>query len=365
MDYKVFYREKNKSVQCIINYKYATGEWKQKTKQGFKTQKESKSWQEEMIEKLEKLEEQIASGNVLNEKYKGITFEKFKKVYTEHLKLYKAYNTQLNYKTTFNKFAKLNKKALEDITQLDIQIIVDGLVKKGLSRGTIMDNLKRLNTVFKAAVSPYKAIAENPLDVKAITLPKKKKTKKKIKALTKVQLDSLLEQISPENDYIITLIASTCGLRIGEILGLTWDNIDFKRKLIIVKRQWKEISKYDFGDLKSVNADREVPIPPKTVAALKQYKENLKVIPLDNRVVLDKNSKSTTSRLIKKYRKLGFNVSVHDLRHTYATMLIGNGVDFKTAAKFLGHNVQMTIKIYSHVNQDMIDAATLKLAEIF
>ena len=112
-----------------------------------------------MIEKLEKLEEQIASGNVLNEKYKGITFEKFKKVYTEHLKLYKAYNTQLNYKTTFNKFAKLNKKALEDITQLDIQIIVDGLVKKGLSRGTIMDNLKRLNTVFKAAVSPYKAIA--------------------------------------------------------------------------------------------------------------------------------------------------------------------------------------------------------------
>ena len=69
--------------------------------------------------------------------------------------------------------------------------------------------------------------------------------------------------------------------------------------------------------------------------------------------------------MIKKYRQAGYDISVHGLRHTYATMLIGNKIDFKTAAKFLGHSVDMTIKIYSHVNQDMIDAATLKIKNIF
>ena len=71
--------------------------------------------------------------------------------------------------------------------------------------------------------------------------------------MAKSELDDLLDKIRPANDYIITLLAATCGLRIGEILGLTWDNIDFKKEILTVKRQWKEIEKgvYNFGDLKS------------------------------------------------------------------------------------------------------------------
>lgn len=368
MEYKITYREKDKGIQCIINYKNNDGEWKQKSKQGFKTQKESKAWQEATLEALEK---QLSLELMLNEEYKGITFKEFKDIYIKHIELHREYNTVLNYKTTFNKFSKLNDMALEDIKQLHIQIIVDSLVKEGLSRGTILDNLKRLNNVFDAAVSPYKAIAVNPIEnIKDIVLPKNKTKKNKIKALTKSELDTLLSNITPVNDYIITLIASNCGLRIGEILGLTWDDIDFKRKVIMVTKQWKELSKgvYGFGNLKSENANREVPIPPNALAALEKYKDSLKVISFDKRVVPDKNTKSTTSRLVKKYRDLGFNISVHDLRHTYATLLLGdpkNKIDYKTVAKFLGHNVEMTIKIYSHVTQDMIDAATLKLQKIF
>lgn len=60
----------------------------------------------------------------------------------------------------------------------------------------------------------------------------------------------------------------------------------------------------------------------------------------------------------REYVKLGLDISVHELRHTYATNLIANGVDFKTAAKFLGHSVEMTMAIYSHVTDDMIKRAT-------
>lgn len=64
-------------------------------------------------------------------------------------------------------------------------------------------------------------------------------------------------------------------------------------------------------------------------------------------------------------QKKGFDISVHELRHTYATNLIANGIDFKTAAKFLGHDVKETLGTYSHVNDDMIKIATNIIEKIF
>ena len=58
-----------------------------------------------------------------------------------------------------------------------------------------------------------------------------------------------------------------------------------------------------------------------------------------------------------KFIKCGFNITIHSLRHTYATNLIANGLDFKTTAKLLGHTVEQTMKTYSHVNDDMMDNA--------
>ncbi|WP_455803973.1 tyrosine-type recombinase/integrase [Clostridium butyricum] len=58
-------------------------------------------------------------------------------------------------------------------------------------------------------------------------------------------------------------------------------------------------------------------------------------------------------------------ISIHELRHTYATLLIGNGIDFKTAAQLLGHDVQQTLKTYSHVTDEMLNKATEKISKIF
>ena len=62
--------------------------------------------------------------------------------------------------------------------------------------------------------------------------------------------------------------------------------------------------------------------------------------------------------LTYKYFKLyGYNISIHELRHTYATMLISKGLDFKTVAKLMGHEVEQTLKTYSHVTDDMMKKA--------
>ncbi len=77
-----------------------------------------------------------------------------------------------------------------------------------------------------------------------------------------------------------------------------------------------------------------------------------------NRIFKYKNTASTSSNLIREYVRIGFNISVHELRHTYATNLIQNGIDFKTTAKLLGHTVEMTLNVYSHVTDDMMKRAT-------
>ncbi|NFG76236.1 site-specific integrase [Clostridium botulinum] len=169
----------------------------------------------------------------------------------------------------------------------------------------------------------------------------------------------MLENISNPNHYLISLIALKTGARIGEILALTWNDIDFENNIIVINKQWNLNKKgeYSFVDVKGVNSNRSIPIPYVLVTELKKYK-NKNPINIDNRIFKYKNTASTSSNLIREYVRIGFNISVHELRHTYATNLIQNGIDFKTTAKLLGHTVEMTLNVYSHVTDDMMKRAT-------
>nr|WP_278335431.1 tyrosine-type recombinase/integrase [Clostridium botulinum] len=52
----------------------------------------------------------------------------------------------------------------------------------------------------------------------------------------------------------------------------------------------------------------------------------------------------------RKYKQLGYDISIHELRHSYATKLISSGMDFKTATNILGHDIEMTMKVYLRKN---------------
>ncbi|EPS56704.1 phage integrase family site-specific recombinase [Clostridium botulinum Af84] len=117
-----------------------------------------------------------------------------------------------------------------------------------------------------------------------------------------------------------------------------------------------------FGELKSKNSYRKVPCPKIIFTYLKTYK---KVVNIDNRIVNYKNTISSASNIRREYKKLGYDISIHELRHTYATKLISSGMDFKTAANILGHDIEMTMKIYSHVTDEMMEHATNIIEKIF
>jgi len=155
-------------------------------------------------------------------------------------------------------------------------------------------------------------------------------------------------------------------LRIGEICGLTWKDIDFANKSIDVNKQWIKDKKgiWGFGELKSSNSYRVVPMP-QIVCKELQNLRSYSPIDINGRILRVKNTTSFSANLIAYYKKNGFDISVHELRHTYATNLIANGIDFKTAAKFLGDDVKETLGTYSHVNDDMIKIATNIIEKIF
>jgi integrase len=360
LQYNITTRKKDKGIQYIISYKDASGDWRQKSKQGFTKVEDAKSAARAAAKELEKEFELTAA---LNREHEGKTFRDFSKVYVDHLKLYREGNTIIAYDTAFKHFGDLLGKEMLKIDSADIQGCVDKMVKEGISTSTIKLYLARLNTAFNYAIKPLKMIIANP--VQNIDLAKVKAKAEK-RALTQTQLNDLLTRITHKKYYMISLIAGKCGLRIGEILGLTWDKIDEKKSLVTVDIQWKhrKDGSYGFGDTKGKNSNRKVPMPPDVLSELEKYKAAYP-INLNKRLFNYKNVTSICSDLKAKYIAAGYDIGIHELRHTYGTMLIANGIDFKTVAYLMGHDVKQTLETYSHVTDDMMESAITVINSIF
>ncbi|WP_338631110.1 site-specific integrase [Clostridium baratii] len=362
MDYNITYREKNKGIQVIVSYKDNLGRWKQKSKQGFPNTREGKRKAKFEADKiLQILKEDYK--NFSNNEFAGITFREFADIYLKHLSISLEVNTINSYKLSLSHFSYLNDLQLINIKPIDIQKGIDELIVKGYKKGSIKTYLNKIKHIFNAAINDYDINMKNPTTKISIPIDKNDVNKT---ALTLQELDSLLNSITIKEHYLIALFASKCGLRIGEIIGLTWADIDFKNNTLSVNKQWKLLkdNTYGFGDVKSKNSNRIIPLTQNLIKELKEFKRS-STLNIDGRIFNEKDTRVVNSKFNKYIKRRGFDISVHELRHTYATTLISNGVDFKTAAQLLGHDVEQTMKTYSHVTDDMLKRASNILENIF
>lgn len=274
-------------------------------------------------------------------------------------------NTRRNYKERFEKNIKgcIGKMLLTDIKPMHCQNILNQM-KDNYKSSTIYQTRIALYCMFADAVE-NDVILKNPV-TKAVKCNFGKEPKK-VRALTIEEQKKFLEVAKGTSNYNQFAFLLQTGLRTGEMIGLRWSDIDFKKKVVHIQRSMEyrySIGEWRIGEPKSKSGYRDVPLTEEAIAILRNQKEKLKHIKVINMEFKDyvflcrkgeptKNSAYDTA-LFKLCDRAGIDrFSMHVLRHTMATRCIESGMRPKTLQVILGHsNVGITMNLYVHVTED-------------
>ena len=282
--------------------------------------------------------------------------------------------TEATYGRNLNTFNHIKNSDIADIKIQ--QVSVDALQKfinskKDYANSYISKIYEMLGSIFKEAIKKD-IIHKNPL-VNVIK-PKSSHNDKEVVALTIEEQKAFVEQLSEDIYKNIFLIALHSGMRIGEILALTPDDIDFENNLINIDNT---LTKDQKGKVivgtrtKTYNSIRKIPITiilkPILEDCLKNYtpnKNNLLFCLLNGYPVAPATINSHFKKICKnagikvtttKAKKGTVNlktsaVNTHMLRHTYATRCIEAGIPAPVLQKLLGHkDISVTINTYTTV----------------
>ena len=305
-----------------------------------------------------------------------------------YLELYKANcrnSTKHTYTVDYNRVRKnLGEMKLSDIKLVSVQQAINMIVSITSQKST----LAILNSVLDKAVDS-EILVVNP--AKKVSVSKREK-KKERRVLTEKETELLLKEIKKSSSQLIVVVALRTGMRIGEVLGLTWDDLDFKNKIIHVRKTLCIVSEngkthFEFHDTKTDSGARDIPMLEDVCKVFKQqyeYKQSIlksgknPVPGFENLVFITRKNKpidvSTVRRALiqagkrinEEYPDCKFKeVHPHALRHTFATRCIENGMNPKTLQKILGHStLNMTMDLYCHVMQETINSEMQKMEKL-
>ena len=192
-------------------------------------------------------------------------------------------------------------------------------------------------------------------------LPPKKNGEMKV--LTQTEIVRLLNQAYDEGYYEMFLLELTTGMRRGEILGLKWRDLNLETGELNIKRQ---LTTKGISVPKTKSSIRTILLPPDMLELLREMKKTAKydwIFPSPVKEGEPRNPTAITKRFrIMLERAHCKHVRFHDLRHTFATMALENGMDVKTLSAMIGHvSSETTLNIYSHVTDTMRAQAAVKI----
>ncbi|HFL3696659.1 tyrosine-type recombinase/integrase [Clostridioides difficile] len=352
-----FVRKRTKNYIVYLEYKDELGNRKQKNMGAYLKRRDANR-------RLAELKDKIYNDNVLvpNE----ITLEEF---LLDFLEKHRE-NISLS---TYDKYLRISKKyilkelgqyRLQDLKVIHIQNYIDSLVKT-LNPQSIRIHLNILRLVIKRAYK-LKLIKENI--VEDIDIPRAKKFRNDI--YDKEQMINLLEICKEGNKELGLAINLAIGLgfRLSEILGISWDNVNFDENTILINKITSRVKgAVILKEPKTESSNRNVFVPVEIMALLKQYKkEQMKRLLKSNTknkhnlIFFDKLGDPIAEDVIsKKFRRFLKNnglphIRFHDLRHSHVTLLMNSKVPIKVISERVGHsNVNTTLNVYSHVLKEM------------
>ena len=190
---------------------------------------------------------------------------------------------------------------------------------------------------------------------------------KEMKVLAKEEIQRFLIQAKAEGMYELFLLELTTGLRRGEILALTWDDLNFETGELHINKQVTPVGgKNIISEPKTKAAFRTIILPPAMAALLREYrKEVFSSLMFPSRIKPDQpiDPGYVRKRLQQILERADCKrVRFHDLRHTFATMSLEHGMDVKTLSAIIGHvSAKTTLNIYTHITNEMQENAAASI----
>ena len=269
-----------------------------------------------------------------------------------------------------NKIKPTDIMKFYDLLEKDTQLVRKkgnngSKTKKPLSGKTILEHHRLLRAMLHKAVY-WQLIVANPAE--RVQPPKARKPKRRSydDEQTKILLENLELLPSEDTKYKVAIILTVfTGVRLGELMGLEWQDVDFKNGIISINRSSQYLS--DMGVFtkvpKTESSIREIAIPEFIISLLEEYKlwyEEQKSIYGElwmnsDRLFVQADGKpmhpSTISKWFVKYvGQIGLPViNFHGLRHTNASLLVAQNIDIAVISARLGHaQISTTLDFYVH-----------------
>ncbi|GKT04669.1 site-specific integrase [Furfurilactobacillus entadae] len=328
------------------------------TKQGFKTKSEARAFAVEQEAKM------LKSINL------GQSTQRFVDYYMNWYKTFKepiiAPATKRRYRSTINTLmAYFPVQNIGDITRTDYQEMLNSFAY-GSNGGQphAKSSVQKLNVQIRECVRD--AIQDSVIDkdfTYNATLGGSKGRDERSKYLDEDEMIKLLNAVqkSPSAQHVVRAMITTAlytGLRIGEVAGLTWDDINFNFKTVDINKSW-DFQVYGFKPTKNEASKRIIRVNDELLSFLHDFKISQSLYEFSNprnSVFITTrgwvpDSTATTKELNQLCKQLDINrITFHGLRHTHASYLLSTGSTIEYVSQRLGHaSIQTTLSTYSHL----------------
>lgn len=355
--------KRGKTWQYEISYKKEDGSHDKIRKAGFRTKADAK------VEATE-IEDKLAKGMKVSNKDVLLAdhFEQWMRIYKKPFVTDRTYQ---KYKSNLKNIKKYFKsQTIKSLTRTTYQEILNEFAKTHADA-----TVDRLNTHIRSSlmvlvdegVIPYDFTKKAMVKGQTPGVPEDEKYLdyddfKKLMQLAIKKLDPHYAS------RFLIVVGGATGMRIGELLGLTWDHIDLEQGIIHVVRAFDYTTTKDFCSVKNAQSVRDLLLDDKTLEIARDYRQRQEDL-FAKMEIRNKNQfvfynakyglisyNAALKKLKELQRQLNIDppISLHGLRHTHASIMIYQGVDILAVSKHLGHkSLNVTMSTYSHAIKEL------------
>ena len=333
----VYKDEKRNTWFCKCNYKDWLGKSKSKMKRGFATKKDAQQWERDFLQK------QSASMDM--------KFASFVDVYFEDKAPRLKERSIMTKRTLFETkiIPYFGEKQMNEITAVDIIKWQNALLNQDYKPTYLRMIQNQMTALFNHAEKFYD-LKDNPC--KKVDKMGRSNAKE-LNFWTKDEYEQFIQCFSPDEEMykIIFQMLFWLGCRVGELLALTSQDIDFENGTVNISKTYYRRNQTDYiTPPKTESSNRKITIPKFLAEEMKDFVDRQygltpedRIFPITDRAIQKKMKQKTEQAKLKPIR-------VHDLRHSHIALLIEKGMQPLVIAQRVGHDsVNTTMNIYGHL----------------